>query len=276
MRCVGVRGGRSVWRWCSVAPPRRRRPSRRACPNGGRRTSAPSSTNCAASCRCPTWPATTPTCARTPTTCRRSSRKRGFKVETVGGPGSPVVFAQLDAPGRRGHAHLLHPLRRPAGRRRRSGPAASRSRRACSAPPGRWPTTAARTTFDPEWRLYGRSTSDDKGPIVALLNAVDALKATGGGPTWNVRVVLDGEEEAGSANFRRFAEARPNALKTDLAVTLDGPRHPSGRPDGVLRRARRRGRDPHRLRRQRRPALGQLRQLGARSVDAARQAAGDA
>ena len=43
-------------------------------------------------------------------------------------------------------------------------------------------------------------------------------------------MVLDGEEEAGSANFRRFAEARPQALKTDLAITLDGPRHPSGRP----------------------------------------------
>jgi acetylornithine deacetylase/succinyl-diaminopimelate desuccinylase-like protein len=63
-----------------------------------------------------------------------------------------------------------------------------------------------------------------------LLSAVEALKATAGGPTWNVRVVLDGEEEAGSANFRRFAEARPQALKTDLAITLDGPRHPSGRP----------------------------------------------
>ena len=25
--------------------------------------------------------------------------KRGFKVETVGGPGSPVVFGQLDSPG---------------------------------------------------------------------------------------------------------------------------------------------------------------------------------
>jgi acetylornithine deacetylase/succinyl-diaminopimelate desuccinylase-like protein len=91
------------------------------------------------------------------------------------------------------------------------------------------PDDPARTTFDPDWRLYGRSTSDDKGPIVAFLNAVDALRATGSGPTWNLRVVLDGEEEAGSANFRRFATARPAALRTDLAVTLDGPRHPSGR-----------------------------------------------
>ena len=78
--------------------------------------------------------------------------------------------------------------------------------------------------------MYGRSVSDDKGPIVAVLNAVEALKATGSGPTWNLRVVLDGEEEAGSRNFRRFAETHADALKADLAITLDGPRHPSGRP----------------------------------------------
>jgi acetylornithine deacetylase/succinyl-diaminopimelate desuccinylase-like protein len=86
------------------------------------------------------------------------------------------------------------------------------------------------TTFDPQWRVYGRSASDDKGPIIAVLNAVDALRATGSGPAWNLRVVLDGEEEAGSGNFRRFAAARMDSLKADLAMTLDGPRHPSGRP----------------------------------------------
>jgi len=31
---------------------------------------------------------------------------------------------------------------------------------------------------DPEWRIYGRSASDDKSPIVAILRAVDALRAS--------------------------------------------------------------------------------------------------
>ena len=155
--------------------------------------------------------------------------KRGFAVETIGGPGSPVVFGQLDSPGAVGTlTFYIHYDGQPVD-------PAEWTRCKPFTPclvsaAGPVPEDPARTTFDPEWRLYGRSASDDKGPIVALLNAVDALKATGKGPTWNVRVVLDGEEEAGSANFRRFAEARPNALKTDLAVTLDGPRHPSGRP----------------------------------------------
>ncbi len=156
-------------------------------------------------------------------------KRRGFSVETIGGPGSPVVFASLDVPKPAGTlTFYIHYDGQPVD--------ASQWTRCQPFTPCLWSSTGAvpadpaRTRFDPEWRLYGRSAADDKGPIVALLNAVDALKAGGGGPTWNLRVVLDGEEEAGSANFRRFAEARPQALKTDLAITLDGPRHPSGRP----------------------------------------------
>jgi acetylornithine deacetylase/succinyl-diaminopimelate desuccinylase-like protein len=156
-------------------------------------------------------------------------KRRGFAVETIGGPGSPVVFASLDAAKAVGTlTFYIHYDGQPVD--------PAEWTRCKPFTPCLWSANGAvavnpaRTSFDPEWRMYGRSTSDDKGPIVALLNAVEALKATGGGPTWNVRVVLDGEEEAGSANFRRFAAARSAALKTDLAVTLDGPRHPSGRP----------------------------------------------
>jgi acetylornithine deacetylase/succinyl-diaminopimelate desuccinylase-like protein len=155
--------------------------------------------------------------------------QRGFSVETVGGPGSPVVFASLDAPKAAGTLTLyIHYDGQPVDAKQWTrcqpfGPCLWSASGAVPADP-------SRQRFDPEWRLYGRSASDDKGPIVALLNAVAALKATGAGPTWNLRVVLDGAEEAGSANFRRFAAARPQALKTDLAITLDGPRHASGRP----------------------------------------------
>jgi acetylornithine deacetylase/succinyl-diaminopimelate desuccinylase-like protein len=154
---------------------------------------------------------------------------RKFTVETVAGPGSPVVFASLDVPNAAGTlTFYIHYDGQPVE--------ASEWTRCKPFTPCLWSTAGpvpddpARATFDPEWRLYGRSASDDKGPIVALVNAVDALRASGKGPTWNVRVVLDGEEEAGSANFRRFASARAASLKTDLAITLDGPRHPSGRP----------------------------------------------
>jgi acetylornithine deacetylase/succinyl-diaminopimelate desuccinylase-like protein len=154
---------------------------------------------------------------------------RKFKVETVGGPGAPVVFGSLDVPSAVGTlTFYIHYDGQPVD--------PAEWTRCKPFTPCLWsakgavPDDPSRTRFDPEWRMYGRSTSDDKGPIVALLNAVDALRASGRGPTWNLRVVLDGEEEAGSANFRTFAAARTASLKTDLAVTLDGPRHPSGRP----------------------------------------------
>lgn len=156
-------------------------------------------------------------------------KKRGFTVETTSGPGSPVVFAALDPPSPRGVITLyIHYDGQPVDESEwtRCKPFAP----CLHGPSGPVPDDAGRTTFDPQWRVYGRSASDDKGPIVAVLNAVEALRATGSGPAWSLRVVLDGEEEAGSGNFRRFAAARGDQLKSDLAIMLDGPRHPSGRP----------------------------------------------
>jgi acetylornithine deacetylase/succinyl-diaminopimelate desuccinylase-like protein len=155
--------------------------------------------------------------------------RRGFRVELSDGPGSPVVLASLDVASPRGVLTLyIHYDGQPvdASQWTRCKPFAPCIHGAS----GPVALDAATTTFDPQWRIYGRSASDDKGPIVAVLNAVEALRATGSGPAWNLRVVLDGEEEAGSANFRRFAASRADALKADLAITLDGPRHPSGRP----------------------------------------------
>ena len=155
--------------------------------------------------------------------------KRGFAVETTPGPGSPVVFAKLDVPAPRGTLTLyIHYDGQPvnAAEWTRCKPFAP----CLYATSGPVPDAATRTTYDPQWRIYGRSASDDKGPIVAVLNAVEALNATAKGPAWNLRVVLDGEEEDGSANFRRFAAARARDLQADLAITLDGPRHASGRP----------------------------------------------
>ncbi len=155
--------------------------------------------------------------------------RRGFTVEKTSGAGSPVVFARLDVPAARGTLTLyIHYDGQPVNPEEwtHCKPFAP----CLYGPAGPIAADPARTAFDPEWRVYGRSVSDDKGPIVAVLNAVEALQATGGGPLWNLRVVLDGQEEAGSANFTRFAADRAADLRADLAVTLDGPRHPSGRP----------------------------------------------
>lgn len=83
--------------------------------------------------------------------------------------------------------------------------------------------------IDPEWRLYARSAGDDKAPLIALLAAIDAIDAAGIVPTSNIRVVFDGEEEAGSPNLPRYLRDHHDKFAdVDLWLFCDGPTHPSG------------------------------------------------
>jgi len=79
-------------------------------------------------------------------------------------------------------------------------------------------------------RIYARSASDDKAPIVALVSALDALKRAGLEPAANVRLILDGEEEASSPSLVPAIGRHRDKLRADLMVILDGPGHSSGRP----------------------------------------------
>ncbi|RPI48603.1 MAG: M20/M25/M40 family metallo-hydrolase, partial [Acidobacteria bacterium] len=85
-------------------------------------------------------------------------------------------------------------------------------------------------SFPPEARLYARSASDDKGPIVALLSALDALASINQQPTSNVKVILDGEEEARSPGLAATMGRYRDKYRADLMLILDGPLHPSGKP----------------------------------------------
>ena len=82
---------------------------------------------------------------------------------------------------------------------------------------------------DPEARLYARSASDDKGPIIGMLAALDALKATGRRPAVNLKFFFEGEEEAGSDHLREILEENAGLLRGDLWLFCDGPAHQSRR-----------------------------------------------
>jgi acetylornithine deacetylase/succinyl-diaminopimelate desuccinylase-like protein len=81
--------------------------------------------------------------------------------------------------------------------------------------------------FDPEWRLFGRSAGDDKGPIIALSAALDALDDRGISPSVNLKLFLEGEEEAGSPHLRKMLEKHRDLLDADLWLFCDGPVHQS-------------------------------------------------
>ncbi len=84
--------------------------------------------------------------------------------------------------------------------------------------------------YNDDWRIYARSASDDKSPIVALLAALDALRANKIPLAVNLKLILDGEEEDGSPNLERVLLAHRNLLDADVLITGDGPVHQSGRP----------------------------------------------
>lgn len=89
--------------------------------------------------------------------------------------------------------------------------------------------------IDENWRLYARSASDDKAPIPALLAAIDALDEAGVGFTSNIKLVFDGEEEAGSDYLDDYLAAHPEKFSDiDLWLFCDGPTHQSGRPQLVF------------------------------------------
>jgi len=180
----------------------------------------------------PNTPADTENIRRNAQLLRDMLRRRSFSTEILETDGNPLVWGELRVPGaRRTLLVWAHYDGQPVDLRawRQASPynpvlRSGRLEEGAKEIPG----LRSLDTFNPDWRLYGRSAADDKAPIVALLAAVDALKAAGLAPSSNVRVVLDGEVGSTSLTtaFPRFRDK----LTADIMILLEGPAHSSGRP----------------------------------------------
>ena len=91
------------------------------------------------------------------------------------------------------------------------------------------PFPSANEKYKGDWRIYGRSASDDKAGVDAILNAYDALKKSGLQPTCNVKFFFEGEEEAGSPHLNELLKKNASLLQSDLWIICDGPVHQSGK-----------------------------------------------
>lgn len=85
------------------------------------------------------------------------------------------------------------------------------------------PLASAKFPLDPEMRLYARGASDDKAPILAMVTALDAMRAAGLRSKSNIRFIFEGEEEAGSPNLERILAAHKELFAADLWLICDGP-----------------------------------------------------
>uniref|UniRef100_UPI004048D99E M20/M25/M40 family metallo-hydrolase n=1 Tax=Algoriphagus sp. TaxID=1872435 RepID=UPI004048D99E len=98
---------------------------------------------------------------------------------------------------------------------------------------GTWealPMERLQTEYNADWRIFGRSTSDDKGPLAMLITAWDALSEAGITPDYSVKIILDFEEEQGSPRLPAAVVKHKEKLAADLMLIMDGPRHTSNLP----------------------------------------------
>ena len=87
--------------------------------------------------------------------------------------------------------------------------------------------------FEPEVRddrLYGRGVSDDKGPMLIPLCVAEAFLRTSRRLPVNLKLVIEGEEELGSAHLAQAARRHRDRLRADVVLSADGAQW---RPDLV-------------------------------------------
>ena len=94
--------------------------------------------------------------------------------------------------------------------------------------------SALDNSIEEDWRIFGRSTSDDKGPIVMLLQAIDLLKDNKKKIPFNIKVILDSEEEKGSKPLPKAVKKYRDVLAADYLIITDGPLHVSDNPTLVF------------------------------------------
>jgi len=83
---------------------------------------------------------------------------------------------------------------------------------------------------DREWRIFGRSTSDDKGPPMMLINALETLSKLKIKPKFNIKLIIDFQEEMGSPTIVSAVSKYKEKLESDFLLIIDGPSHPSNEP----------------------------------------------
>lgn len=158
--------------------------------------------------------------------------KRGIRTQLLDYGGPPAVYGELRVPGATRtvmvYAHYdgqpVNPAQwasPPWTPTLRDGPLDRKAREI--------PLSSIKAPVPGEWRLYARSASDDKSPLVAVLASIDALRSSRSPLSVNVKFFLEGEEEAGSPNLEAALEKYDQLLQADAWLLCDGPVHQTRR-----------------------------------------------
>ncbi len=78
--------------------------------------------------------------------------------------------------------------------------------------------------------IYARGSADDKGQVFMHFKAIEAHMKQNGRLPVNMKIILEGEEEVGSAHLDDFIRAHKGELKADVVVISDSGMFARGVP----------------------------------------------
>ncbi|MGB3152005.1 MAG: M20/M25/M40 family metallo-hydrolase [Maribacter sp.] len=84
--------------------------------------------------------------------------------------------------------------------------------------------------IDLDWRIFARSSSDSKGPALSFISALQILQSKKINPEFNIKVIMDFQEELGSPHLPKAVLENKTLLKAEMLFIMDGTRHLSNLP----------------------------------------------
>lgn len=84
--------------------------------------------------------------------------------------------------------------------------------------------------WNSDWKVFARSVSDSKGPAVAFLQSLRILHQQQIAPAFNIKVIMDFQEELGSPTLPALVNAKREDFAADVMLIMDGTRPPGNTP----------------------------------------------
>ncbi len=79
-------------------------------------------------------------------------------------------------------------------------------------------------------RIFARASSDAKGPVMMLIQALKFMNSKNIDNKFNLKLIMDFEEEKGSPSLPDAVKKHSAILKSDALLIFDGPQHESDLP----------------------------------------------
>lgn len=159
--------------------------------------------------------------------------KRGFQTQIITSPGAPHVLAEKQFV-KKGKTVLFYlqidgqPVDSSAWDQASPFIAELKVKKN-----GRWEKidwSNLEKSINPDWRIFARSASDSKGPAMCFLTALSILEKHKVKPNFNIKVIMDFQEEMSSPQLEWVVQNNKALLQSDMVLIMDGTRHVSNLP----------------------------------------------